>query len=301
MPHLSFAIICLLWGSNFILMKKALASLGYISVGAWRVTLGAATVAIIWWLRRQPWPVTRRHLAHLVPVVFFSYLYPFTVQPYLIVKSGSSAFVGMMVVLVPLTTIIVSIPMLGIRPTAMQMFGVLGGLVCSALVFYEAFTVRGLTAIELLLAIGVPIGYAIANTYIRQRLRDVPALPLTLASLVMGAIVLLPLGLAFEPVKQDEHLSTSIVAITIVGTLGTGIATVLFYKLIHDRGPLFAGMVTYVIPVVALIHAAIEGEQLTALQVGALGGIFAMLAVVQLAPQPAAPALGLRLDQSREA
>lgn len=285
MHHLMFTIICLLWGSNFILMKKALTCFGPITVGGGRVALGAAVVAVIWWLRRQPWPIRRRHAGHLCMVTLFSYIYPYTVQPYLINQSQSSAFVGMMVSLVPLSTILVSIPMLGILPKPRQIVGVVGGLICFCLVFYEGFTVRGLSTFELLLAGSVPVGYASINTYIKKYLGDLAPVPLTLISLAMASVALLPLGLAVEPVRTESSLTWAVLALVTLGSIGTGVATILFYKLIRDHGPLFAGMVTYIIPVLAMLFGAADREKLTLLQLTALLGIFAMVALVQHRPQ----------------
>lgn len=287
MHHVLFAIICLLWGSNFLLMKKATHSLGAVSVGAWRVTLGALVVAVIFRLRKDLRPVRARHLPHLCIVALFSYVYPFIAQPYVIAESGSSAFVGMMVSLVPLSTLVVSIPMLGIHPTRTQLIGVVGGLLFFVVVFHEGLTVQKLTLFQLLLSAGVPIGYAAVNTYIKKHLTDLPAVPLTLMSLGLAAVVLLPLSIGemiLNPVVMDEKLPVAILAMVVVGTVGTGIATILFYKLIHDHGPLFAGMVTYIIPVVAMLLAVADQESISFLQLAGMCGIFAMVALVQSRP-----------------
>jgi len=63
--------------------------------------------------------------------------------------------------------------------------------------------------------------------------------------------------------------------------VSTGIALLLFVQLIKNQGPLFAGMVTYVVPVLALLWGQFDGERLTSLQVGAIGGVLAMVALVQ--------------------
>jgi len=287
MHHVAFAIICLLWGSNFILMKKATVSFGPISVAAWRVALGAIVVAIIMAIQREPWPVRRRHLPHLCLVAVCSYIFPFTAQPYVIAASGSSAFVGMMVSLVPLSTILVSIPMLRIHPSPRQIVGVIGGLLCFVIVFREGATVQGLTWVHLLLSAGVPVGYAIVNTYIKKYLHDLPAVPLTFMSLLLASIGLVPLSLLTETVQVNDGLTIAILALLQVGIIGTGIATILFYKLIHDHGPLFAGMVTYIIPIVAMLFGMADREAMSWLQVAALCGIFLMVALVQKSsPRP---------------
>ena len=66
-----------------------------------------------------------------------------------------------------------------------------------------------------------------------------------------------------------------------LGVFGTGIALLCFTIMIQRRGPLFAGMVTYVIPVIALIAGAVDGEYISPLQIIAIVGILLMVAIVQ--------------------
>jgi drug/metabolite transporter (DMT)-like permease len=73
----------------------------------------------------------------------------------------------------------------------------------------------------------------------------------------------------------------AVTSLAILGVVGTGIGTFLFNKMVLDQGPLFAGMVTYLVPVGALIWGWIDAEQVTWLQFVALAGIFAMVALVQ--------------------
>jgi len=68
---------------------------------------------------------------------------------------------------------------------------------------------------------------------------------------------------------------------TWLGVVGTGIATVMFYRLVQTRGPLYAGMVTYVIPLGALAWGWYDGETVTGMQLLALVGVFAAVAMVQ--------------------
>ena len=72
-----------------------------------------------------------------------------------------------------------------------------------------------------------------------------------------------------------------VASVVVLGVLGTGLAVFLFYKLILSQGPLFAGMVAYLIPVGALLWGWADGERITLLQVSALAGVLAMVAVVQ--------------------
>lgn len=58
----------------------------------------------------------------------------------------------------------------------------------------------------------------------------------------------------------------SILFIMILGIFGTGIANILFFKLIQISSPVFATSVTYLIPVVAFCWGLVDNEMLTTVQ-----------------------------------
>ena len=64
-------------------------------------------------------------------------------------------------------------------------------------------------------------------------------------------------------------------ASVVLGVAGTAIASVLFYQLVKNAGGVFASLVTYGIPVVAVILGLLYGEQVTVLQLACLGVILA--------------------------
>jgi drug/metabolite transporter (DMT)-like permease len=287
MHHVMFIVICLIWGSNFVLMKWAYVAFGPIGVGAGRVLGGAAVVWVAWALSRRETRggigQLRRgdFLALMLPVTIGS-IYPYIVQPYLIGKHQDSAFFGMMVCLVPLLTIVASVPLLRVCPTARQAGGVLLGLACMGLLFRDG-GVRGVSKGDLLLAALVPMSYAVSNTFIKRRLSGMPPLFMTAMILGLTAVVVTPIGVVAEGVKpvSGSALWEALLVMAWLGVVGTGIGTVLFYRLIQTHGPLYAGMVTYVIPLGALSWGWFDGETVTGAQLLALGGVFAAVAMVQ--------------------
>ena len=68
-----------------------------------------------------------------------------------------------------------------------------------------------------------------------------------------------------------------------MGVGGTAFATVLFYMLVKKAGALFASMVTYGIPFVAVFWGLLSGEHISLIQVACLAII---LAGVYLASKP---------------
>jgi drug/metabolite transporter (DMT)-like permease len=286
MHHLMFALICLFWGSNFIMMKKAGISFSALSISAWRLVGGAIMLLLIWLILRQRghehWPIRRNVMLPLILVGLLGSVYPYTMQPYLIVKYQDSAFFGIMVAFVPLLTVLVSGPMLGVWPHLRQFCGVMLGLLCTIMLLDAGYD-REVAWHDLLLGVSIPLSYAVSNTLVKRSLAELAPVPMTLSILSMSAALVLPVALLTEPPAQLDAppLFWPVLALAGLGVLGTGSAYFMFLLLIQQRGPLYAGVVTYVIPVGALLFGWLDHESITASQVGALLGILISVALVQ--------------------
>ena len=287
MRHLLFLLITVIWATSFLLMKKGMLAFGPVSIGALRVFGGALALGLIWRVRGGAWPFIKRDFLPLLALVLVGYAWPYCLQPFLVARNGSG-FIGMSMVFVPLMTILVSIPLLRVFPTPLQFLGVLGGLGLVGLLMWDALQRSDVNAADLPLMLSVPFTYALTNTYIKLRFAGVPSLALAATELALASVVLLPVA-AFLPAERAhflanlgaDHFALAAGSVAALGILGTGIAMYMFYKLIQDHGPLFAGMVTYLIPTGALVLGWFDGEAVTAKQLGALAGIFVMVALVQ--------------------
>jgi len=299
MPYLAFLFICLVWGSSFILMDRASHALGPVSIAVCRLLGGAFVLAIYWLWNRQRARISRTDWGHILVVAVLANALPFVIQPFTMIQAGEHAYFGMMVALVPLVTILLSIPMLNLWPTRRQLVGVLGGIICMALAVHDG-SVRGIAPELLALALTVPLGYAVGNAYVKWKLDHLPALPMTTLFLALGGLLLLPLQ--FSPSTLVEwklagpaepyDWPLAIASILFLSVVGTGIAILFFVQLIKNQGPLFAGMVTYVVPVLALFWGQYDKERLTPTQLFAIGGVLAMVGLVQwgaATPRPALP------------
>jgi drug/metabolite transporter (DMT)-like permease len=290
-PYLSFLVCCIVWGGSFILMDRAALAFGPLDIAIGRMALGALVVAAYCQLTGRWIKITGRDYVHLVTVSFFANVWPYVVQPCVMRQAGEHAFFGMFMAFVPLTTIVASIPMLGALPTPRQLVGVLGGLACMMMVMWDG-SHRGIPLTLLALSVSVPISYAVGNTYIKWKLDHLSAAPLTAVFLAIGALMLVPLRLAptavnllrLEPPTSPHDAPLAFGALLILGVGGTGLCILLFVQMVKTRGPLFAGMVTYIIPLVALLWGQVDHERLSALQVAAMAGVLAMVALVQWRP-----------------
>jgi drug/metabolite transporter (DMT)-like permease len=291
--HLAFIFCCAVWGTSFILLERVTHVMGPVEIAIWRLFSGAAVVGFCWWLQRDAYRLTRRDL---LTVVFSALVFttpPQVIQAYVLEQGFGHSFFGTMVAAIPLLTILVSVPMLGVRPTARELFGVLGGLVCIFLLVEEGMH-RGMTPGLLALTMIIPLSAALSNTYIKWRLPHVPAAPLTTMILVVAGLALLPLQLS-PWLRGAWHLAApsgavvtpqAIVYLLLLGVVGSGVSTMMFIWLVLKKGPLFAGMTTYVVPVLALLWGTFDHESISPMQMAAIAGVLTMVALVQTGAKP---------------
>jgi drug/metabolite transporter (DMT)-like permease len=287
LPYLLFLFVCLCWGASFILMDRAGHAFGPAAIGVGRMLLGAATLAIYGLVAKRWIRLSAADWLRLTFVAVLANSWPYVVQPYVMQRAGEHGYFGMMVMLVPISTIAASAVMLKELPTSRQWLGVLGGLICAALIISDGMG-RGMPLWLLGLSMSTPVSYAIGNTFMKWKLSHLPTAQLSTLFLLIAALFVLPI--AVTPLGEKLHLAGPmeprdwlLAAASLVG-LGvgsTGVAILAFVYLVKYQGPLFAGMVTYVVPMIALCWGYVDGERLTTQQIGAIAAVLVMVALVQ--------------------
>ncbi|CAN0349565.1 unnamed protein product, partial [Ectocarpus sp. 4 AP-2014] len=269
-------------------MDRATRWFGPVEVGFGRVASAAVLLAILWATIDRRQRLRRGEIATIIGIALLSNAYPYTLQPSLISSGLGHSFFGMTVSFVPLMTILVSIPLLGVRPTSKQIVGVLGGLGFVILLMYDG-NLRGITPWQLALAVTIPLSYALGNTVMRRNLKDADPTPLSVFMMLASTAALLPIvaspalqtQIGVEAPSPRVDFPIAAAALFGLGALGTGACVWAFVRMVQQRGPLFAGMVTYVVPVLAMLWGLIDGETITSRQVIAMTGILSMVALVQ--------------------
>ncbi len=290
MPYVLFCLVCVIWGSSFMLMKLSSPCLTPIEIGAGRAIGGAAVLALMFILARRKFTVQQRDVLPLMVVVALGFSWPHSLQPWLVERIGGG-LVGMSVGFTPLLTLLVAIPMLGHWPTVRQGLGVLGALVFLIILMRDGVG-RAIPQRELALAMSVPFGYSIANCLIQRSLKHLPPLELTLLCLASNSCVLLPLSwvVGRPPVDVTAPWGIALAAVVVLGVIGTGLATFLFNTLVREQGSLFATMTINLTPLGAVLWGWASREQVTATQVFALLGVLVMVVIVQFgAAQSSSP------------
>lgn len=134
--------------------------------------------------------------------------------------------------------------------------------------------------------VGVAFFYATGQLLAGRHLRATPPLVVAFASTAISTVAALPAGIAQAPAGMWH--GETIAAILVLGLVGTAVAYLLFFALIQKAGAVYAGLVTYLVPPIALAYGALFlGERFGAYAlvglVLILGGVAMATGAVRLA------------------
>ena len=259
-------MLSLIWGSSFILIKRGLVGLTAVQVGSFRIIFAALFLLIIGFKSLKK--ISRRQWKFVAITSFFGTFTP----AYLFAIAETqvdSSIVAILNSLTPLNTLVLGILIFGIQFQKRQVLGVFVGLVgCLLLVLSGASAHPGQNYYYVLLVVIATLCYAINVNLIKKYLSDLNSLSITTGNF---AVLLLPalIILSTTDISQRVNLEAtqhSILFVMILGVMGTGIANVLFFKLIQMSSPVFATSVTYLIPIVAFFWGLLDNEMLTPIQ-----------------------------------
>ena len=259
-------VLSLIWGSSFILIKKGLVGLSAMQLGSLRIIFAALFLLLIGFksllkIPKEKWKYIA--LTALLGTFFPAYLFAIAETQ---IDSSITAILNS---LTPLNTLILGAIIFGINFKKSQIWVVFIGFLGSLLlVFNGALNHPDQNYYYAILVIIASLCYAINVNIIKKYLSDLSPLSITTGNFMM---LLLPASAilffsGFIEVIQVEKVQHSVLFIMILGVVGTGIANMLFFKLIQMSSPVFATSVTYLIPIVAFFWGLLDSEMLTPVQ-----------------------------------
>jgi drug/metabolite transporter (DMT)-like permease len=259
-------ILSLVWGSSFILIKKGLIGLTAFQLGSLRIIFAAVFLLLIGFKSLAKIPLYQwKYIALTSMFGTFIPAYLFAIAQTQIDSSVSSILNS----LTPLNTLILGALAFGLQFRRNQIFGVLIGLIGSALLIMNgAIHHPEQNYYYAILVLIASICYATNVNLIKKYLHNLTPLSITTGNFM---VLLLPASAilffsGFFDVVQVPQVQQSVLFILILGVVGTGIANILFFKLIQMSSPVFATSVTYLIPVVAFFWGLLDHEMLTPVQ-----------------------------------
>jgi drug/metabolite transporter (DMT)-like permease len=276
---LSLVVLALIWGSSFILIKRALFTsddetlFSGVQVGAMRIVIAAIFMLPV---ALKKINLLKNHKALFFVIVG---LCGNAIPAFLFAIAQtkiSSALAGMLNATVPLFSLVIAHFIFRVRVRSGQVVGLFTGLIAAVglLWFSGNYRGQGFQPEFAALALLATLCYAISLNTIKQYLQEAPAIAITAIALLMA----LPVGLVvFFTSGTPEVFSTNagawrgLLAVSTLAILGTALALILFNKLVQQTNTIFASSVTYLIPLVALMWGFIDGEEISLGQICCAG------------------------------
>ncbi|WP_170458608.1 DMT family transporter [Ruegeria arenilitoris] len=246
----------LIWGGTFMVVSMALEGYGPITVATARTTLGAVMLLALMGL-------TGRRIPSLTPSLAWSVILIgilSTALPFVLLSWGQqyvpSAFAGLSMAAIPLMVLPLAHFFSDEPLNARRFVGVSLGFAGALVLIGPGLAQLGSGAEPLaqLACIGAAFCYSVASILTR---RCPPIDPVVLAALtlVVGAVILLPIMLTTEGVPAPQGLRPTL-ALIVLGLVPTAFATLLRVSIIRSAGSVFMTLVNYQVPVWSMIFGA---------------------------------------------
>ncbi len=270
-----------IWGSSYLFIKVAVEGFPPILLVEGRLLLGAAVLLVIRWWMRQRWPA-RPVWPHLVVMALLGNVVPFL----LIAWSEQHIDSGLAAVLnatTPFFTVLCGVLVFRVEQlTLCRAVGVALGFVGVAvlsgagLAAFRSASTQGQLAV-----LASSACYGLGFAYARRFAHGAP-LALAAAQVGLSAVLLSPLVFV-SGVPRDLHPTVpQLLALGTLGVVSSGVAYVLYYRLIASAGAVVASLATYLMPPVGVVLGwAVLGESIGWRLIVGVVLILAGMAVVQ--------------------
>lgn len=281
-----FIALSFIWGSSFILIKGGLLHLSAYQVASIRIlaaglVLSPVALFNIRHIPKDKWGTLLMSgiLGSLIPAFLFC----------LAEEEIDSSLAGTLNALTPIFVIIAGAVFFQTTTPRNKIWGIMLAFTGSLLLFFSQPGFKeNSNVVSILYVVLATSLYGYNVNMVHRHLSAVSSVTIASVSLGLNAIpaafVLFFTGYFDNDFLQTETLLSTAYAATL-GIFGTALATILFYVLLKRAGAVFASMVTYGIPAVAIFWGIIYGEQVGWKQVLSVFIILAGVWVVNRKPK----------------
>jgi drug/metabolite transporter (DMT)-like permease len=255
---LELTVLAAIWGASFLFMRVAAPDFGPFALVEIRLALGAAVLLPFLWRERALFPARKWPLLALIGAV--NSAIPFVLFAWAAQRApaGVGAICNAMAVLF---TALVAVAFFGERISARRGVALAAGF--AGVVVLAGSKTAG-ASIGLAVAAGTTAAflYGIGANLVRKYLTGLPPAAVAAATLSCAALLTLPFALANWPAVEIPLRSWA--SVGLLGALCTGLAFVMYYRLIKRIGAARAVTVTYMVPLFGVLWAWwLLGEPLT--------------------------------------
>lgn len=268
-------ILAAIWGAAFLFVEIGVAEIAPATLVSVRLLLASAVLLIVLYASGQHLRVGKRAWWDFLAVGLIGLTIPFL----LITWGQQYVTAGMAAILItatPLFSILLAYFWVQEALTLARMVGVTVG-------FLGVIVVIGVDELRFdsaatwgeLAVIASALCYAIAGLYGQRAFRGMPAMIPATGQQITGALLTLPFALVFDGLPTAWPSLGAIGAVVVLAVVCSAVAYILMYWLIDRIGATRMSLVSYLVPVFALVYGALFlSETITPIKLLGLGLVF---------------------------
>ena len=290
---LEMFLLSAVWGASFILIKLAGDDLPPVWVAVGRLFFGSLLLWTVLKLGRHKLPPLRL-LGPLLAVGVLNNAIPFCFFAWG-ERTVPSSIAAILNATTPIWALLLGLAVGNARATRLTAAGVaLGFLGVLGVVFGHSSAIAsgagtaGFLFGTILIAIA-SFSYGAGAVAAKRWLHGVEPVVIATFQLTLAGVVLLPLAV-FGPHPTALHWK-SVAAVTVLGVLGSGLAYLLFFRLLATISPTRTVAVTYLLPIWGLFWGFIAGEQIHWTALAGVAVVLGGLVLLNLRSRPVKAAI----------
>jgi drug/metabolite transporter (DMT)-like permease len=282
---LLFVLLGFFWGSSYLFIKIGVeAGLPPLSLVTLRVAIGFLLLACVFLAARERLPRDARTYGHIAVIAVLSVALPFSLISWA-EQAVDSSFAAIINGAIPLVVVVIAAVMLADEPLNRgRVTGLLVGFMGVAVVVgFDPGVLAGTNLAPVAALLGSTLSYAAGGVYARRYLAGVK--PMVVAMLEIGFALAIA-GIASVAIEGGISLPASLdawVAVAWLGILGSGLAFLIFFRLLGRWGATRTSLVAYLMPTFGLVLGVLVlGEPLDVRLIAGIALVIAGIALVNL-------------------
>jgi drug/metabolite transporter (DMT)-like permease len=254
-----FALLGFMWGSSYLFIKIGVEDgLTPFTLITLRLLIGFALLVAVVAVAREALPPRGRIYGHLFVMGAINIAIPFSLITWA-EQSVDSSVAAILNAAVPLFVLIIAAVFLhDERLTANRLIGLVVGFVGVAVLvgFNPEDLASGNLAGEIAL-IGSTISYAFGAVYSRRNVHGLRPMIPALFQVGFGLLIVSVLAFIFEDPFATTFTPASLFSVIWLGLLGSGLAYLVFFRILGRWGATRTSMVAYLLPLYGIVLGAV--------------------------------------------
>lgn len=281
---LQLFVLASIWGASFMFIRLAVPYFGPVPLSGARSLVAALTLTPLMLMKGQ-WPIFRQSWKHLLVIGLISTALPFSFLS-ISTQYTSAGFASILNALTPIFSALVAWLWLKESLTPAVVIGILLGFAGVFVMVFDRETISAsFPLLPVLAGVGGTLLYGLTGNYSRRYMVGVPVLTISAGSQIFSSLILFPVAVLQWP--ETPIPAVSWLYVCALGIVCTGVAYLLYFGLLETVGVARTVIVTYLVPVFAMLWGfAILGESVTLQMLAGAACILCGIGLTTYRPKP---------------